>query len=570
MTPPYSILAPIGQRHLFLMLASVGMGFANSLLTLLLPLCLGRFYEQIFGGVSNRSMALDTLGLGGVGTGWTGFFTLFGVLILLRGLTEYAQNHTTGQLGETAVQAIRERVFAHQLALSTSTHRRKAVGKYLLRYGSDFGSIRRFLTIGLVGFARDVLFTVLAMGVLLWLSAPLTGLILLSLLPFLGVFYWINRRLGSLTLRRRDLRSAYLNHVATRLTAFETIKVFNRESIENEQFAKRSEGLSAANQQALRWKSGLMALLPVAVYMLILTLMLGVHGEVPNGLNRINGGTLVTFMLLVLSLRPVLRRLLRVGTVWQSGQLSLQNLADFLGQPPEAVPYKTELTVERGHIAFDSVSFSYESGKSLFTGLSFSVAGGTIAQMTGGPGTGKTTVLHLLLGLHTPNAGSIRIDGQALADCSPASVRKQITLASAEVPLLGRTVFEAVSYSRKADKRPRAQKLLDHLQNLAELPHPMTLDDPIGEQGRMLSAGQRSVLRLLRALLTRKPILLLDEPFDSLSETGMAQLLDWLRQPKFQPQTVLLVSSRPLPYEFTTICLHEPINPNRYVPLARL
>lgn len=568
--PPY-ILAPIGLRHRWLVLATVGVGLANSLLTLLLPLCLGRFYEQVFGGVSNRSMALDKLGMGAIAnTTWTDFFVLFGGLILLRGGAEYAENQLRGQLGETAVREIREQVFAHQLALSTATHRQKAVGKYLLRFSSDFGSIRRFLSKGLVGFARDVLFMMLATGVLLWLNAPLTALLLLSLLPFLLLFYWMNKQLGVHTAHRRNMRSVYLNHVITRLTAFETIKVFNRNTVENEQFGARSAGLTSASKQVINWQNGLQALLPVAIYTLLLILMVGVQSTIPNGLSRANGGILITFMLLVLSLRPVLRRLLRVGTIWQTGQISLHKLTEFLAQPAEAVPHRAELSVEQGHIAFHSVSFAYEPDKPLFTGLTFSIPGGTLVHLTGAPGTGKTTLLELLLRLYNPTGGSIQIDGKDLADCSPVSVRKQLTLASTEVPLLGRTVFEAVSYSRKANKRPRAQKLLDHLQTLADLPHHLTLNDPVGEQGRWLSTGQRSVLRLLRALLNRKPILLLDEPFEGLSESGMAQLLDWLRQPRQQPRTVLLISSRPLPFNVPTICLHEPVNPNRYVPLARL
>ncbi len=568
MVRPHHILTPIGQQHRLLVLLLMGTGLVNSLLILLLPLCLGRFYEQVFGGVSNRSMALTVLGLGGIaGTTWTSFFTLFGGLIGLRGLAEYAENQLKGRLGEAAVQAIRERVFAHHLALPAQIHHQKAVGKYLLRFSSDFGSIRQYLIKGMVGFTRDVLFMLLAIGVLLWLNASLTGLLLISVLPFVLLFYWVNGRLGAYADRRRNVRSAYLNHVITRLTTFETIKVFNRNPVENEQFNSRSENLTTANKNVIRWQSGLTALVPVAVYTLLMILMLGVHNGIPNGLSRANGGVLVTFMLLVLSLRPVFRRLLRVGTIWRAGRTSLHKLADFLTQPTEAVSHQAELTVKQGTIAFHSVSFAFEPSRPVLTDLSFSVAGGTTVQLTGEAGTGKTTLLKLLLRLYDPTDGNILIDGQDLATCSPVSVRKQLTLASPEVPLMGRTVFEAVSYSRRADKRPRAQKFLDQLQTLAELPHRLTLNDPIGEQGSLLSTGQRSVLRLLRALLTRKPILLLDEPFEGLSESGIAQLFDWLQQPNRQPHTVLLVSSRPLPFSIPTICLHQPSQFHRHVPL---
>lgn len=525
-------------------LLAVLLGMANSTLTLLLPLSLGRFYEQLFGGVSNRGQALDLLGLGHIGgNDWTAFFGLFGGLVLLRGLAEWAEFRATGRIGEAFVRHLREQTVNHHLALPVGVHRQKPVGKYLLRYGSDFGSLLRYLTQGLIGFTKDVLFLVLAGGLLCWLNPLLTGIVVASLLPFLLVFRLLNNRLEKATAHRRDLRSGYLNHVATRLAALETIKVFNRETIENEQFSKRSASLSAANDVAMHWRSILTGLLPTAVYAMVFAVLVGIHTLVPSGISRGNGGVIITFILLILSLRPVLRRLLRVSTVWRSGRLSLSKLSEFMSQPIEQERLRPALTVTEGRVQFNEVSFAYSSGQSALSDFSLLAEAGTITPMSGGPGRGKTTAFNLLLGLYNPDAGTILIDGQDIAHCSVASVRKQVTLVSAEVPLLGRTVFEAVSYSRKANKRPAADAMLYTVQKLAQIPGPLTLDDQIGEQGRTLSEGQRSVLRLVRGLLTRKRILLLDEPFTGISDAGVTGLLDWL-DTRHTDKTILIASSR--------------------------
>ncbi|AQG78637.1 ABC transporter transmembrane domain-containing protein [Spirosoma montaniterrae] len=560
MATQHQLLYPFLRQRWRLVGLSVGIGLLNSAVTLLLPLSLGRFYEQFFGGVSNRGQALNTLGMSWLsGQAWSTFFGMFAALIVLRGLLGYANYRLTGTLGEYFVQEMRERVFAHQLALPTATHRQKPIGKYLLRYSSDFGSLRRYLTKGGIGFMQDVLFLTLAGLVLLWLNAPLTGILVFSMLPFLGLLRWINNRLETHTIQRRDLRSGYVAHVATRLAALETIKVFNRESVENEQFAKRSANLTRANRDALDWRSALEGVLPVAVYALIFAVLLGVHALLPNGVSRQTGGILITFILLVLSLRPVFRRLLRVGSVWRTGRLSLNKLADFFAQPAEDTDHRPALQVTKGVVVFDAVSFAYVSGKSVLNDLSLSASAGTITQMPGGPGTGKTTAFNLLLGLYTPSGGNIRIDGQVVSEHSVASVRKHVTLASADVPLLGRTVFEAISYSRKADKRPRAEKLLNELQAITNLPGRLHLDDLIGEQGRNLSEGQRSVLRLTRALLTRKPILLLDEPFAGLTDDGARQLIDWLDQ-RADNLTILLASNREIGTEPLLPCTHTLIS----------
>ncbi len=539
---------------------SVLAGLLNSGVALLLPLSLGRFYEQFFGGTSNRSQALNVLGINWFSEPtWPAFFGLFAGLIVLRGLVGFANHRLIGTLGEQFVQTTREQVFGHHLALTTAIHRQKPIGKYLLRYSSDFSSLRRYLTKGHIGFAQDVLFLTLAGLVLLWLNAPLTSLLALSLLPFLGLFWWLNNRLERYTTQRRDLRASYVAHVATRLAALETIKVFNRESVENEQFEKRSLKLTQANLNALGWRSALEGLLPVAVYTLIFAVLLGVHALLPNGASRQSGGVLITFILLTLSLRPVFRRLLRVGSVWRTGRLSLHKLTDFLAQPTEDADPRPALQLTEGEVWFDAVSFSYTPGKPVLNGLSLLARRGTIARMPGGPGTGKTTAFNLLLGLYAPNGGSIRIDGQDISQHAAASVRKLATLASAEVPLLGRTVFDAISYSRKADKRPRAETVLNELQAVAQLPCRVRLDDPIGEQGRSLSEGQRSVLRLTRALLTRKPILLLDEPFTGLTDEGIRGLIGWLEQ-RADRLTILLASNRETDTTANTLCTHDLIS----------
>lgn len=542
MSPQRQVLEPFIRQNAGAIALAVGTGLLNSIVTLLLPLSLGRFYERLFGGLSNRGQVLNTLGLT-LGDNWSAFFALLGGLIVLRGLLEYGEFRLSGRLAEAFGQSVREKVFAHQLALPLTAHRQKEAGKYLLRYAGDFQSARSYLRKGLIGFTKDVLFVGLALATLYWLNASLTGLLLVSLLPFLLLFRWVNRRIETRTETRRDQHSSNVAYVASRLSGMETIKVFNREAVENEQFRHRSEQLTQAGLDHLAWRSVLAGLLPTTVYALVFIMLIGVHQLQPNGLSRINGAVVITFILLVLILRPVLRRLLRVGTIWRSGSLSLVKVAALLNQTAEHDDTQPALVVSQGHIAFESVNFAYAPGKPVLADLTFSAKPGTITRLAGG--TGKTTVFNLLLRLVSPIGGTIYVDGQDISTRSVQSVRKHLTLVSTDVPLLGRTVFETVSYSRKPQKRPRAQALLDELQTVADVSRQLTLDDRIGERGMALSNGQRTVLRLVRALLTRKPILLLDEPFAGLSEAGAYGLGQWLNQ-RARRQTILLATSRPV------------------------
>lgn len=530
------------KRSVFIL--TVGVGILNSLVVLLLPLTMGYYYELLLGRASNRAQMLETLGLGG-NLNWTLFWMLFVSLILLRGLFTYIEYRLTSSLSEKLAQYLRERVFTHQLAVQLETHRQKKVGKYLLRYASDFQSVRRYLSIGVIGFLRDIVFVVLALAVLASLNATITGLLLVGIVPFWVVFVKINEQLKLAIQHRRDQRSANLSFVQSALVGFETIQLFNRETVENDRFLKRSNRQTASSFAVLKWRSLLEGLLPIALYGLVAIVLLGTQWQQ----SVVGGGSVITFILAVLSLRPTLRRLLRVATVWKSGNLSLDKLEMFLAQSAEKITDEisstkapeNRLKILNGTVEFRNVTFGYDAQNPIVVQLSFRTEMGQVYWISGHV---KSTIFRLLTKQYEFQKGDILIDNQSIGDFSDKEVRKRMALVSTELPLLGRTVFESVSYSRKSEKRPEAALVLAQIQSLAQLTYPLHLDDCLGENGQPLSMGQRTVLAWVRALLTKKPILLLDDPFEGLSQQGARQLYQWLEKQVFH-KTIILATRHP-------------------------
>lgn len=524
------------NRHRIIWVVIVGL--LNSGMMILLPLTIGSYYELLLGGASNRGQMLQAIGIT-ANTDWATFWGLFVGLIAFRGLLEYAENWLAGELGEGIASQLRTRVFERQLTVRLEIHRQKSVGKYLLRYASDFQSVRRYIRIGVLGFVRDVLFILMVLGLLVYLNAPVTGLLVMTLVPFWMTFGWFNKRLEKSIQHRRDQRSANLAFVQTRLIGLETIKLFNREPLEIERNQYRSSVLSGYNLTVLRWRNYLNALLPVALFTMVGAVLAGVqwqHTSLPAG---VSSGTIITFILAVLNLRPVLRRLLRVGSVWKAGRLSLDKLALFFEQPIEDTA-SNRVKITAGTVEFRDVSFGYNQ-KTVISNLSFCAERGQIFYLKKGA---KSSVFRLLTKQYEPLSGEIWIDKQPLSKYSPKEVRRCIALISRELPLLGRTVFEAISYSRKPEKRSEAAMLLTQIQTLAQLQYLLHLDDHIGENGQLLSQSQRTVLYWVRALLTNKSILLLDEPFEGLSAKGITQLHQWLERQVFY-KTIILASNLP-------------------------
>ncbi|MBC7920636.1 MAG: hypothetical protein H7Z75_06040, partial [Ferruginibacter sp.] len=136
-----SILLRFFREHRLLSSTILLVGLLNNCITLLLPISVGKYYELVFGTDSSRTKALAFLGLN-AGMTVPYFLAFFTGLIVVRGIFEFVEKYLTGMAAEFFAKDLRERLFSHQLIMDLAAHRKKEVGKYLMRYGGDLKSIR--------------------------------------------------------------------------------------------------------------------------------------------------------------------------------------------------------------------------------------------------------------------------------------------------------------------------------------------------------------------------------------------------------------------------------------------
>jgi len=182
----------------------------------------------------------------------------------------------------------------------------------------------------------------------------------------------------------------------------------------------------------------------------------------------------------------------------------------------------------KGNIEFKGVTFSYNKEQNVFEKLNFSIEPNCINQVRIGNGEGKSTLVKLFAGLYLPDQGKIFYDGQALDSLDLKSLRKKITFISDEFSLIGRSVFEVISYSRNKTKMPKAQELLDAFQQKIPEKIQLKLTDKVMEGGVNLSKSQQKMLQYIRAILSEKPMILIDEPIRNLEKTTKKNVLNWL------------------------------------------
>lgn len=520
---------------------AVAVTFLASLLagvaTIAIPVAIGKYYDFLFGFHSQRARLLEYLP--GNWNDMPTFLVLFFALVILKTLFSFAEKYGTGVLGEHLVYDLRNQLFWHQLKIPVSDYEERGAGRYLLRFSGDLKSIQNYLTRGILRFVSDGLLLLLAFGLLLALDLQLGLLTLAGLLLPIGAVWLLNRRLARATRRQRNRKSGLLDFTNMRLRAIHTIRFFNKEVPEQAKFEQRAEKVLSAGISYQRMVGLIQALVPGSLYLLLAGLFTFVYYRRPSG---VDGGSILIFVILLMTLLPIFRRMLRVNVVWELGRISFEKLLNVLNRAEVELADLPRIRLEHGLIEVEELSFNY--GKTqVFDRLNLHIPAKGVTVIQSPAGSGKTTLIKLLSGLYRPSAGSIRIDGQDISKVSGKSLRKNIALVSSELPLLGNNVFEAISYSRKADKRPPARLLLAHLQkHNPDLP-PLKLDDPVGDLGSRLSKGQVKLLSYARAILTDKNILLLDEPFEGLDPSTIPFWIEQLHA-LARDKTVVVFSSK--------------------------
>ncbi|MCL2450072.1 MAG: ABC transporter ATP-binding protein/permease, partial [Polyangiaceae bacterium] len=204
---------------------------------------------------------------------------------------------------------------------------------------------------------------------------------------------------------------------------------------------------------------------------------------------------------------------------------SIRDSLDMLIAPREIQdrPGATGLVVPRGEITFDRVEFRYDPKNAVFRGLDLTVAAGSRVGLVGHSGAGKTTLATLLMRLYDIQVGSIRIDGQSIAEVTQSSLRRAIGLIPQDAVLFHRTLMDNIRYDRpdatdaeviQAAERAHAHEFIRAL--------PQGYETLVGERGVKLSGGQRQRIAIARALLKNAPILVLDEATSALDSESEA------------------------------------------------
>ncbi|MFZ9736488.1 MAG: ABC transporter ATP-binding protein [Prochlorotrichaceae cyanobacterium] len=473
--------------------------------------------------------------------GFTTIASQLGILSVLtlliwtgESIFQYAYDRLWRSLAQLTQHELRLDAYSHLQELEMGFFEERSTGQLLAVLNDDINQLERFLDRG----ANEILqvtTTVIIVGGAFFLLAPGVAWMAMLPMPFIvwGSF-WFQ---GHLAPRYSDVRdkAGYINmRLANNLTGMATIKSFTAEAYERDRVEVDSEAYRRSNAKAIALSAAFIPLIRVFILVgFTATLFFG-------GLATVEGQMAVgTYSVLVFITQRLLWPLTRLGETldqYQRAMASTQRVLNLLGTPITIRTGARSLPVEtvQGSVSFENITFAYPGRQPALKNLSLKVLPGETIGVVGATGSGKSTLVKLLLRFYEVQEGEIRIDGLEIRDLKLRDLRHCIAWVSQDVFLFHGTVAENIAYG----SFDAGQSEIQHAAELAEAHEfiqqlPQGYNTIVGERGQKLSGGQRQRLAIARAILKNPPILILDEAtsaVDNETEAAIQRSLQHITQ----------------------------------------
>ena len=474
---------------------------------------------------------------------WSGILR-YGGLMLLCALGCLVFNIWANRMSATSAGkitlAIRHDLFSKLQSLSAAQMDELTIPSAESRLTSDTYNINQLLArLQRIGVRAPIL---LVGGILMMLSmdVPL-ALVLVALLPLIALVVWfVTSRSLPLYTRQQGVLDQMVRTVQENITGIRLIKALSKTDYEKERFHNVNTDLTRVDM-----KAGMLTAITNPSASLILNL--GLTLVVIVGAYRVNSGAIlsgviVAFLQYFIMILNAMLGITRIFVMYSKGEASANRVADVLATPEDLkVQPETEREENAPHIEFRDVNFSYTGIGKNIDSLSFTLGRGQTLGILGPTGSGKSTIIQLLLRLYDPDSGTIFIDGRDIRTIAPDQLRSKFGIAFQNDFLTEGTVADNIRFFRDLDNAS-----LDRAAEAAQasfIAEKGGMDAEVVVRGNNLSGGQKQRLLIARALAADPEILILDDSSSALDYQTDANLRKAIRS-GYRNTTTVLVAQR--------------------------
>ena len=471
---------------------------------------------------------------------------VIGLGLLLKNLADYASSQFNTGMQEGLVASLRRRLYDHLLRLDLGFFHRTRTGLLVTALVNETDQAKGIVTASMVSLIRNIFLLGTTLFILASISFRLTLLTLVVVPPLVLVLRTLTRRIRRHSRARADERGELAALATERLAGIRLVRTSGAAAQEEALFAGAVERYRKRVVRTARF-SALTS--PMSETVATILVMLVVYAGTNPGILGLSAPlapeVIIVFLLATLRLTSPIKAISQFPANWAQGMASVEKVFSLLDEPVLEAddPGGRQATFARD-LAYDRVSFEYDTGARVLHDVSFRVTPGRVVALVGPSGAGKSTLVDLLPRLREPTEGRILLDGVPLPELSRSSLRRLMGVVSQDTVLFHESIHANIAYgvpgATRADVERAAEAANAH-EFVARMPQ--GYDTILGERGMRISGGQRQRIAIARALLRNAPILILDEATSAL-DTQSERLVQEAIERLMANRTVLVIAHR--------------------------
>ncbi len=472
----------------------------------------------------------------------TGVSLMVIAIFATKGVATYMQTVSMARAGNGIIAEQQRRVYSKLLQQGVDFFNIRESSDLLMRVTQGAQAARGLIDLLVTSMVRDLLTLIGLIGVMFY-QQPVLSMVSLVMAPviFIGLRVILRHVRGIMSMQLSSL-AEILKVVQETSTGIRVVKIFSLESVMNKRMDKAVREVEKRSNAMIRLEAITSPMMEtvsgVAIAGVVWLSAANLTGGAPT-----SAGQLMSFVTALLMAYEPAKRLSRMRVNMESMMIGAQMLFELLDQKDTIVqsPDAKVLTVPKGEIVFDDVSFSYNSQDTAVNQLNMVFEGGKTTALVGESGAGKSTILNLMMRFYDPTSGRVLIDGQDIRHVTFESLRPQMSFVGQDTFLFSSSVIENIRCSRPdasdeevydAAKSAHAHDFISKL--------PQGYDTQVGENGTFLSGGQRQRLAIARAFLRQAKILILDEATSALDSVSEGQVKAGLAKVSENSTTIVI------------------------------
>ncbi len=457
-----------------------------------------------------------------------------GVATVVQAITSFVLSQILGVAAQRAITEMRKRVQAKIERLPISYFNSTQSGQLISRIMNDAEGIRNLVGTGLVQLVGSVITALISICVLFYLNWRLTAVTLSVLAAFGGVLAYAFKKLRPIFRERNQINAEVTGRLSESLGGIRIVKAYTAEKREELSFARGAHRLFRNIARSLTGVSAISAFSAVIIGAISVVMITVGGNAVMSGTMTIGDLFMYVFFTSLMAF-PIIE-LTSIGTQITDAFAGLDRIREIFDMSTEddEDASRQSLPAIDGRVTFENVFFEYEENTPVLDGISFDSPAGTTTALVGSSGSGKSTILNLVLNFIQPNTGRVLIDGKDLQTIKLRDYRRYLGVVLQDDFLFDGSILDNIRFSnphagfqqiKEVCRIAYCDEFIEKFENKYE-----TI---VGERGVKLSGGQRQRLAIARALLADPKILILDEAtssLDSESEQMIQEGLNHLRQ----------------------------------------